>query len=209
MEWMDGVRRWGGMVWVGGGILFEGLELALGRTSPGVVTLLIAVGVLALAAVMAFDTSDQVRWAAGWVASVLLGLDFLGAVADRFGALGGPGDPGVSWGSWDAFVDYTASVLPSMSRSLVTAGAVGATIAELAIGILLMLGVQRRWVGKASAGLLFGYLVAMATSLGAGEVADYALPIFIGGSLLVSSVPARRTGPAPTGDRVPAMSRPG
>src|SRR5262245_42570834 len=38
---------------------------------------------------------------------VLLGLDFLGSVADRFGLLGPPGAAGVSWGDFGHFVIYT------------------------------------------------------------------------------------------------------
>jgi uncharacterized membrane protein YphA (DoxX/SURF4 family) len=208
MEWMDGVRRWGGLLWVGGGVAFEMTNLLQRGAMPGVVTLIIAAGVLALAAAILFHAQSRNVWAAGWLASILLGLDFLGAVADRFGLLGAPGAPGVSWGSWDAFVDYTASVMPFANRWMVDAAAVGATVAECAIGLLLVLGFQRRWVAKASAGLLFGYLVLMATSLGASEVADYALPIFIGGSLLVSSIPVRRTPPVRGEDRLPAMSTP-
>jgi hypothetical protein len=50
----------------------------------------------------------------------------------------------------------------------------------------------RRWVGKAAAGLLAVYLVAMASSVGWGDVARYAVPVEIGAALLVSACPAVR-----------------
>lgn len=47
-------------------------------------------------------------------------------------------------------------------------------------------------VRQGTAGLLVIYLVAMTASLGLDAVADYAVPILVGGALLLSSVPTRR-----------------
>ena len=133
-----------------------------------------------------------VTWVAGWVVAVLLAADFAGAVADRFGAFGPPGAAGVSWGSWPAFVDYTRVLLHGVPEPVALMAAVGATGIEVALVAVLLSGRQRRWVGKAAAALLTVYLVAMASSVGCSEVARYALPIVIGGALLLSACPGRR-----------------
>ena len=41
-----------------------------------------------------------------------LAAGFLSAVADRFGLWGPIGTPGVSWGGFAKFLDYTATILP-------------------------------------------------------------------------------------------------
>jgi uncharacterized membrane protein YphA (DoxX/SURF4 family) len=81
----------------------------------------------------------------------VIGVELLGAVGDRFGLLGAPGAPGVSWGDWGHFRAETAELVPW--SVLVEPAAVVATVAELALGVLLLLGVWWRWVGKATAGL--------------------------------------------------------
>ncbi len=132
---------------------------------------------------------------------MLLAADFAGAVPDRFGAFGPPGTAGVSWGSWAAFVDYTRVLLHGLPEPLTEVAAVGATATEVAPAVGLLLGWQRRWAGKAAAGLLAVYLAAMATSVGWGDAARDALPIEIGGALLLTGAPfddrSRPPGPRP------------
>lgn len=190
MKDMDGARRVGGLLWVAVGLGFQVVWFILGRGTPGVVTLLLVAVVSALALVM-LGRGDRWTWFVGWMAAVLLGLDFAGAVADRLGLFGPPGAPGVSWGTWSAFVADTARLLPGLDRSLVETAAVTATAVEVGLGVLLLSGWQRRWVGKATAGLLLVYLVATARALGLDAVAVYGLPILVGGALLISSSPAR------------------
>jgi len=137
-----------------------------------------------------FDPADRyLKFKLGWLTTALLALDFAVAVADRLGLLG---SAGASWGSWDAFVDYTARMLPFVPAPLVEATAFSATAGEVALAVWLLSGWQRRWAGKAAAGLLAVYLLAMGFAFGPAEVARFALPIQIGGALLVSAVPSRR-----------------
>ena len=126
------------------------------------------------------------------VVAVALRKDLGGAVADRFGFWGPPGAPGVSWGSWSGFVRYTAQLLPGVGRDLVVGAAVAATVTEVTLGLLLLSGWQRRWVGKATAGLLTVYVVTMALTVGLDALATFAVPVLVGGALLVSTCPARR-----------------
>jgi hypothetical protein len=193
MERMDRARRVGGLAWVGGGLVFAVGWAVLGGVLPGLVVAVLAVAALGLAVVVALPrTGPTTRWLAGWVVAVLLAAEFAGAVVDRFGAFGPPGAPGVSWGSWPVFVDYTATLLHAPGPLLVTAAAIAATVVEVVLAVALLSGWQRRWVGKAAAGLLVVYLVAMAGSVGWDDVATYALPVQIGAALLVTVSPARR-----------------
>jgi hypothetical protein len=200
MERMDGARRIGGLAWVAAGLVFSVGWAALAGVVPGVITLVLVVAVVALAGVvLARPTSPSgvlASWSGGWVVAVLLAADFAGAVADRFGAFGPPGAPGVSWGSWPAFVDYTRVLLHGPPEAVAVVAAAGATATEVALAVVLLTGRQRRWAGKAAAGLLTFYLVAMAASVGFGDVARYALPLEIGGALLVTVCPAARPRPA-------------
>ena len=201
MEWMDRARRVGGLLWVGAGLIFGIAWATVGRVVPGVVTLVLVAAAVALAAVLVVRTPPRVASVAGRGVAVLLAADFAGAVADRFGVFGPPGAPGVSWGDWAAFVAYSRLLLHGVPEAVAAVAAVGATVAEIALAVLLVTGWQRRWVGKAAAGLLTCYLVAMATSVGWGDVARYALPVEIGAALLVTVGPPLRVGrPAVAGD---------
>ncbi len=183
MERMDRARRVGGLLWVVVGVVFGLGWAGQGGIVPGTITFVIAAAVVVLACVVAAGARSTLT---AQIVAVLLAAQFAGAVADRFGAFGPPGAAGVSWGSWQAFVDYTALLLHGVPREAVVVVAVAATLVEVALSVALVSGWQRRWVGKAAAGLLFCYLVAMAASVGWGEVARYGVPIQIGGALLVT-----------------------
>lgn len=204
MEWMDRARRIGGLAWVAAGVLF-GAGWAAAGTVPGAVTLTFVLAVFVLAVELIGAGRPVATWAAGWVVALLYAADFAGAVADRFGVFGPPGVAGVSWGSWPAFVDYTRVLLHGVPEPVAVVAAVGATGGEVALVVMLLAGWQRRWVGKAAAALLTVYLVAMASSVGWGEVDRYALPVLIGGALLLSGCPSRLPPDRPT-SRSPAVS---
>lgn len=198
MSWMDGARRWGGLLWVAAGLV-TGAWAAVGLgVLPGPIT----AGVCVVVVVLAVSTLASWRRTSvivGWVASAALGLDFLGAVADRFGAFGGPGAPGVWWGSWPAFVANVTAMLHGVDGWLAQVFAAGATAAELVLGVALVVGWQRRWVGKAAAGLLTAYLLLMLGTGELAEVARFALPVLVGGALLVSATPRSATRQAEAG----------
>jgi hypothetical protein len=208
MEHMDGARRIGGLAWVAAGLSFSIGWAALGGVVPGTITMVLVVAIVALAAVVLRQPTSPrgvlASWSGGWVVAALLAADFAGAVADRFGAFGRPGAPGVSWGSWSAFVDYTRTLLHEPPMAVAVVAAAGATAAALAV--VLLTGWQRRWAGKAAAGLLTFYLVVMAASVGFGDVARYALPLEIGGALLVTVCPAAR--PRPVAARTTSAALP-
>ena len=192
MEQMDRVRRWGGLIWIGAGLV---AMLAWSATRPAQppasVTWVVVLTITAGTAVM-LTAPEHLRWWGGRVAGIAIGIELIGAVADRFGVFGGPGTPGVSWGDWSHFRDETARLVPW--DALVPPAAVAATIAELSLGLLLLAGWWWRWVGKATAGLFVVYLVAMIPGMGAASVLEYGVPVLIGGALITSARGERSEG---------------
>lgn len=189
MERMDGARRIGGVLWVAGGLVFEICWWSSGRVTLGpVTTALVLLVALTTASAVWRPHARLTRWA-GRATAVALGLDFVGAVADRFGALGRPGSSGVSWGDWSHFVTYTGTLLHDPGRGVATTAAIAATGVEMLLALWLVSGRQHRYAGKATAGLLVVYLVSMASSTGWAEVAKYAVPVLIGGALSASAIP--------------------
>lgn len=108
-------------------------------------------------------TNGCVRWIATLL-RVLTALAFLQAVSDRFGLFGGPGTPGVSWGDFAHFIAYTGRVNSFMPHSVISTLAVLATIAEIASGLALLLGITLRIASVGSAILLFLFATAMTVS---------------------------------------------
>src|SRR6516165_9335794 len=95
-----------------------------------------------------------------------LAAGFLSAVADRFGLWGPIGTPGVSWGGFAKFLDYTATLLPYLSTTLVAVAGWAATVAEIVLGVALLAGVRVRLAALASGVLLLTFAIAMTTALG-------------------------------------------
>ena len=82
-------------------------------------------------------------------------------------------------------------LLHDPSSFAISAAAVGATVMEVCIAIALAAGWRPRWAAKATAGLFAVYLVAMAASPVRQDVLRYAMPVLIGGALLVSATPTK------------------
>ncbi len=195
MERMDHARRVAGGVWVVlGAALVVGWRVTGPPDGPDLVTWLVAGSVVA-GTVTAFRARRaRTRWWGARLAGAVIGGELVGAVGDRFGLLGPPGAPMVSWGDWAHFKIETAELVPW--DSLVQPAAVAATVAELTLGTLLVVGPWWRWVGKATAGLFVVYLVAMVPGMGITSVLQYAVPVLVGGAL-VASGRGRRPRPEP------------
>ncbi|HEY8795505.1 MAG TPA: hypothetical protein VIM15_11235 [Gemmatimonadaceae bacterium] len=108
-------------------------------------------------------TAGRVRWVAT-IARLLIGVAFFENVIDRLGLIGPPGAPGVSWGDFQHFIEYTAQVNAFAPASIVPALAVLATIAEGTFGVTMLLGVRLRLASVGSALLLFTFATAMVLS---------------------------------------------
>jgi uncharacterized membrane protein YphA (DoxX/SURF4 family) len=120
--------------------------------------------------------------AASWFARWALGAAFLSGIASRFGWWGA----GVGYGSFRNFERYTAEVNAFMPVATIPFLAWAATVAELTLGILLVLGVWRRPVALASAALLALFALAMTASLGIKEPLDYSVFGACAAALLVA-----------------------
>lgn len=114
---------------------------------------------------------------------VVMSADFLLAVADRFGLLGAPGQPGVQWGDFGHFVSYTRTVISFAPAGLGPAAAACATVAEIILGLALLLGIQVRLAAAGAAVLLAVYATAMTISLPAAEQFHYNV-IVLGAAML-------------------------
>jgi hypothetical protein len=187
---MDGARLRGGLVWVAAGVLFELWFTVSGAALPETVAWILIAAIVALAGAVVLRSAPKTVRKLRWVVAALLAVEFAGAVADRFGAFGGPGDQFVSWGDWPTFVAYTGELLPWAPHALVVAAAVSATVTEVVLAGWLASGRAYRWAGKAAAGVLTVYLVVMACTVGLADVARYAVPLLVGGALLTSVRPA-------------------
>jgi putative oxidoreductase len=122
-------------------------------------------------------------------ARATLGIAFLSGIADRFGLWRGRY---VGYGNFAGFLRYTAQVNSFMPASSIPFLAWAATIAELVLGIFLLIGVWLRWTALASALLLILFGTAMAISFGPKSPLDYSVFSASGAALLLA-VHARRT----------------
>ena len=115
-------------------------------------------------------------------ARVALGTAFLSAVAGRFGIW----DRSIDWAQFDRFMRRTAEVNAFMPAFTIPFLAWAATIAEISLGICLILGIQLRWTALASALLLAMFATAMTMSLGVKSPLDYSVFSASAGALLLA-----------------------
>jgi uncharacterized membrane protein YphA (DoxX/SURF4 family) len=113
----------------------------------------------------------------------------LSAVADRFGLWDPPGTTNVSWGDWSHFVAYTAKVNSFLPGALAPALAIMATVAELLLGVALILGVFCRQVALASATLLTLFAIAMTWSFGIKAPLNFSVFVDAAAALVLSAWP--------------------
>lgn len=105
-----------------------------------------------------------------------LGLTFLYAIADRFGLLGAPGAPNISWGNFSRFTAYVGILNWYVPHLFVPALAWIETIVETLLGIALVMGVLLRPVAFASGLLLLSFALTMSAASGIG--AAFAASVF-------------------------------
>jgi uncharacterized membrane protein YphA (DoxX/SURF4 family) len=115
-------------------------------------------------------------------ARLALGAAFLSAVASRFGLWKGR----VGLESFEGFLGYVAEVNAFLPASTHLFLAWAATVAELLLGLALVLGVWPRQVALASAVLLALFGTAMALSFGLKSPLDYSVFSASAGALLLA-----------------------
>ncbi len=118
-----------------------------------------------------------------------LGAGFLIPVADRLGWLGPAGNNGVSWGNWANFVTYTNALMPFAGRPVADIMGLLATLGEIAIGILFLIGYQVKWAAIAGCLLTLTFAMCMALFLGFKAPFSYSVFADSAGCLLLNTVP--------------------
>jgi uncharacterized membrane protein YphA (DoxX/SURF4 family) len=116
-----------------------------------------------------------------------LAAGFLSAVADRFGMWGSYGKPRVAWGDMTHFLVYVGKLNPSFPSAMVPALGWAATVAEIALGTLLLLGLQTRWAARLSGYLLLTFAISMTVSIGIKTALDYSVFAASGGAFLLAT----------------------
>jgi putative oxidoreductase len=125
--------------------------------------------------------------AAQWFLRVALAAGFFSAVADRFGLWGPPGATNVAWGAWQPFVDYVAKLNwfgPQASAPILASAA---TVAEVVLGIGLLIGWQLRWFALAAGLLLLSFAITMTLALGVKAPLDFSVFAAAGGAFLLAA----------------------
>ena len=119
--------------------------------------------------------SSRMLHVASWAARIALATAFLSAVADRFGFWGAPGTAGVTWGSVEQYNAYVATLNWFLPAALIGFAGWAATIAEIVLGIALLVGWQLRWSALLSGGLLVVFGLTMAMALGVKAPLSYSV----------------------------------
>lgn len=112
---------------------------------------------------------------------ITLATGFLSAVASRLGF----------WGSyssgWKNFVSYTAETNSFLPQTFAPGIALLSTIAELSIGIFLLVGYQISKTALSASILTLLFALAMSISFGCKEPLDYSVFAFSAGAFLLST----------------------
>jgi uncharacterized membrane protein YphA (DoxX/SURF4 family) len=120
---------------------------------------------------------------------VAVAAAFLSAVADRFGLWGPFGTPNVAWGEFGRFVAYVGKLNWFVPEGLWSLAAWLATAAELALGLLLLVGLWTRVVAMLSALLLLVFALAMTVALGPEPPLAFSVWSASAGAALLATVP--------------------
>jgi hypothetical protein len=92
----------------------------------------------------------------------------------------------VSWGGFAKFLDYTATLLPYLSTTLVAVAGWASTVAETVLGVALLAGVHVRLAALASGVLLLTFAIAMTTALGPEAPLSYSVWTAAAGAFLLA-----------------------
>lgn len=103
---------------------------------------------------------------------VALAFGFFSAVADRLGIWGPYGSTNVAWGDMSHFLSYAGKLNPWFPHSIIPIVGWTVTIAEIALGILLLIGFQTRWAARLSGWLLLAFALGMTVGTGVKTALD-------------------------------------
>jgi uncharacterized membrane protein YphA (DoxX/SURF4 family) len=113
-----------------------------------------------------------------------LGAGLISAVADRLGLRGrAPGSSSVTWRNMANFETYTKKLAPWCPGVILPTLAWGVTIAELVLGLLLIVGLWRKPTAVLAALLTLSFALSMTVVLGPHEPLNYSVFVFAFASL--------------------------
>jgi len=118
-----------------------------------------------------------------------LAAGFFSAVADRFGLWGPPGTQHVAWGNMAHFFRYVAILNPWFPAALIPTVGWLATLAEIALGLLLLIGFQTRWAARLSGLLLFAFAFGMTAGTNIKSAFDASVFAASAGAFLLAKAP--------------------
>lgn len=128
---------------------------------------------------------------AAWAQLLLrcaLGIGFILPVLDRIGWLGVPGSKNVAWGNWENFTAYTHALMPYLGLKAASFFGLVATVGEIIIGLLLLLGYKTKWVSLGSSVLTFIFALSMLFFANYRAPFNYAVFVVSFSSLLLSKL---------------------
>jgi len=119
-----------------------------------------------------------------------LAVGFLSSVADRLGLWGPQGRHGartVGWGDMAHFMPAVAALNPWFPSAWIPFVGWTATIAEIVLGILLLIGFQTRWASRLSGCLLLAFALGMTAGRGVKFVFDASVLAACGGAFMLAT----------------------
>ncbi len=125
---------------------------------------------------------------AEWFLRLSLAIGFFSALADRFGLWGAPGAAGVAWGDWAHFQAYSDHLNFWMPEALRPPAAGIATLAELVLGLGLLIPLRNWWIPAAAGMLLLTFALSMAVTLGPKPPLDYGVFTAAAAAFLLAAI---------------------
>jgi uncharacterized membrane protein YphA (DoxX/SURF4 family) len=119
-----------------------------------------------------------------------LAIGFLSSVADRLGLWGPQGRQAarnVGWGDMTHFIPAVAALNPWFPSAWIPFVAWTATIAEIVLGVLLLIGLETRWASRLSGCLLLAFAFGMTAGRGVKFVLDASVLAACGGAFMLAT----------------------
>lgn len=119
---------------------------------------------------------------------VILSLNFLVSICDRFGLWGPHGVGNVAWGDWPHFLQFIAGLDRFAPSSLIPTLGIMETALEAILAVALLVGLAPRVIAWTTVILLFTFAVTMSAALGTRVAAIYGAFSALGAALLLCGI---------------------
>ena len=119
---------------------------------------------------------------------IAAGFSFFFYGSDRLGLWGKYGDPNVSWGDWQHFMEYASKVMGFLPYSIAQVFAVIATTGEIIFGLMLIIGFKLRFAALCSAVLALLFAISMTISFGVFKPLAYSVYTVSAACFLLSTL---------------------